>query len=577
MVVVVKVDKVNPVPVKNVNVYLTETGSVDATNEIGQSRFVLPSNFKAGDKIQFVVNENEYAIYEPTEGFARIPSEPAKEKIEIKLLPFGSPKFLTHDQLTKLIGNAAEKTRSHHDDQQFELSRFVREWALKYGFSIEQVEVEVARWRREVETQGTNLHELGLLEFVNRDYVKAVEYFKESAEISNKKLENIHLSIEKVKENLVKDYELIIESYDHNHQFDSCLTYLEKVESLLKSDSGTINWARMMFEKGSLLCHLSEHDFYSNPDSLLLISLESYRKSLSVLKREEMPMIWALTQHNIGITIAQIAKRQLPQTAVDLYYEAIDSLRVALEVRKSLNLEYESAFTQYMIGSILAQIGERESEPELKRNFFLAASDSLEKVLLIFSQEKYPDDWAKALTARSTALTQLTLAELEILSHIKSDSISTGHRYMWLMSTLSEAIFGYKNTLLVFRPETQIDQWLVSQSNLGCALMWYGFLNERSGGIIIIDEGIDTINQAINRIDKNHFPSIWGISNYYLGRAYMLKHVKVGSSQEMALLDKAQQYLAEAEVSCALSPDSFLCAQVRLMERNINILKSNIK
>jgi hypothetical protein len=127
------------IPEVNVTVTLVETGDTDNTNTQGFFRIYLPKIFKAGEKVTFTVDKPDWVIQYPLEGEARVPADLQKDLVEVRLLPVGSKLFLTHDRIEKLIQDLAEKskqqvTRDGRPDQ-IDFSRYVKEWAVKYGFS----------------------------------------------------------------------------------------------------------------------------------------------------------------------------------------------------------------------------------------------------------------------------------------------------------------------------------------------------------------------------------------------------------------------------------------------------------
>src|ERR1019366_2517481 len=135
----VKGDDQSRTPVDNVSVSLDEDGSHDVTKDGGLFHLFLSAALKPGVEVTVTVTAAGYAVYEPTGGKLIVPVDLIHRK-EIQLLPKGSPKFLSDAQLRALIERTAKKSSQSamqpDTKQPPDLSRYLKDWAVQYGFSV---------------------------------------------------------------------------------------------------------------------------------------------------------------------------------------------------------------------------------------------------------------------------------------------------------------------------------------------------------------------------------------------------------------------------------------------------------
>ena len=91
----------------NVKVTIAETQGSDVTNSNGFFRIPLPEIFRGGDEVELQIKKPNYVIYEPLAGKQRIPADPMRDQIKIRLLPQGSKLLLSAEAIEQLIADAA--------------------------------------------------------------------------------------------------------------------------------------------------------------------------------------------------------------------------------------------------------------------------------------------------------------------------------------------------------------------------------------------------------------------------------------------------------------------------------------
>ena len=224
-------------PVANANVTLEQTGEVVTSNSAGLFFVPLSPEFLEGEEIKFNIDVPGYAIFQPVEGRTRIPQQLQKDVVIFELLPRGSPKFFSHEHLTALLKSAAEKSTEQVREQNKEkvppeLGRYLKDWALQYGFGIEQVKAEVDRWVGEVEQKQANSYELGLAAFAKKNFTQAGSLFQESASHKERKLLQAREREQQLLEETIRDYGLAGDAHYNDYNFPKAFELYQKALSL---------------------------------------------------------------------------------------------------------------------------------------------------------------------------------------------------------------------------------------------------------------------------------------------------------------------------------------------------------
>jgi hypothetical protein len=196
--------------IDNVSVSLDEDGSHDVTKDGGLFHLHLASSLRPGVEVTITVAMPGYAIYEPPQGKLVVPLDLIHRR-EIQMLPKGSLKFFSDVQLRAFVEHAAKdssRTPVPLPPQQADLSRYLRDWAVQYGFSVEQVQAEVNRWASDVESKKSNTYDLSLAAFAKKNFAEAHDRAIEAAVEEEGRLTSLQKEQQEVVDRLVRDYEL---------------------------------------------------------------------------------------------------------------------------------------------------------------------------------------------------------------------------------------------------------------------------------------------------------------------------------------------------------------------------------
>ena len=95
-----------------------------------------------------------------------IPDDLQKTLVEVRLLPVGSKLFWTHDRIEKFIQDTAEQSKQQvkpeGKPEEIDFSRYIKDWAAKYGFNAQQAREEIDKWIADIEKNQNDLYKLGL-------------------------------------------------------------------------------------------------------------------------------------------------------------------------------------------------------------------------------------------------------------------------------------------------------------------------------------------------------------------------------------------------------------------------------
>jgi hypothetical protein len=188
-----------PEPVAKATVTLLNTSQDTVTDAIGRFQFALPPPLGPGSEVQIAVTPGNLRVYLPRDGVVTVPA-PGARPVQVLLLPAGSKLFLEPAAIEALLAQAAKQPMLlvRHDSEQGagrepRLKRFLAQWAAEYGFSLENVELEVKAWGDQVRAnrEQASVRQRALAEFQAQHFAEAAILFEESAGTEEVALEQI--------------------------------------------------------------------------------------------------------------------------------------------------------------------------------------------------------------------------------------------------------------------------------------------------------------------------------------------------------------------------------------------------
>ncbi|MEO8341822.1 MAG: toll/interleukin-1 receptor domain-containing protein, partial [Nitrospirota bacterium] len=197
-------------PAIGLTVTLLQTAESVVTGPEGLFKLSLPDACHPGIKVELSVGKNGWVIFSPLAGEITLPALET-DLVKVRLARKGSAKLLSDESVKKLIqdmvGNSKEQIQAEGKPQDIDLSRYIQDWATRYGFSPPRVKAEVEKWVTEAEQQN-DLHQLGLAAYARKNFVQASIHFEASAESRLKQIDEAKSKTRQLTEEAVRDFRL---------------------------------------------------------------------------------------------------------------------------------------------------------------------------------------------------------------------------------------------------------------------------------------------------------------------------------------------------------------------------------
>ncbi|MEO0975172.1 MAG: hypothetical protein AAFX85_18950, partial [Pseudomonadota bacterium] len=299
-------------PAEGVMVTLEETGDTERSKAGGLFNLPLPDAFGPGERITLQVEKEGWRIQYPLDGEVRVPRAGETKRVSVRLLPVGSRKWWSDDRIEKLIADTAARAKeqvvAEGDQRPPDFSRYIKEWAIEYGFSAEQAQAQIERWVAEVKAkEKDDFYKLGLAAFAETNFVEAQQLFRESAQAnaermraSEQALEEERERFEDYREATVRDYRLAGDAAYNNYSFAEALDAYREAIALTDRDEHPRKWAAITIDVGRASHEIGIRTTGLNVQKMLAEAVGCYRAALEVYPRDQAPQDWAMTQNNPG-------------------------------------------------------------------------------------------------------------------------------------------------------------------------------------------------------------------------------------------------------------------------------------
>jgi tetratricopeptide (TPR) repeat protein len=394
-------------PEVNITVIMKQTGDRDTTDSRGRFRVFLPKVFKAGEKVTLDVEEPGWRIQYPLEGEVRVPADLLKEVVEVRLLPVGSIVFLTPAHIEKFIQDVAEKAKQQvtpeGKPEQLDLSRYVKEWAVKYGFSVQEVKAEIDAWIAEVEKNQNDLYTLGLAAFARKNFGGASKLFNDSAEYKANKLAELKQREQHLTAEVVRDFRLAGDAHGNDNRPNQALQAYQRAMQYVVKEQTPQLWAALWRDIGLANWGLARQEKGPAMQQSLREAEQALRRALEVYTRKYLPQAWATTQIQLGAILSELSANMRGEESVRLSQEALAIHRRALEVISRLEQPQVWAAAQAVLGLKLSGQALLFSGEDRARMFAEAAM-AFQQALEAFTREQNPKLWVHVQSSLAQAL-----------------------------------------------------------------------------------------------------------------------------------------------------------------------------
>ena len=353
-----------PLPA-NTKVTLLATGQEVLTNPTGVFQLALPKTFIPGTEIQLEVKAGNLRIYLPPGGVLNVPAQTAKP-FEIKLLPAGSKIFLDPAVIEGLLAQASKPSPqaprpdpSKKNDEP-PLQRFIKDWAIKYGLSYDQVQKEVQTWGDQIRANPgkSTLRQQALAAFEAKNFDASAKLFRESAHEVGSELDSLDAeskALEEKKRTAVRqflDNEIrAAESLTNALKFSAAVDELTTATQRASRDKYPSWWAEMQERVGLALAHAGDNGEGGGSVVSLSNAVDRFQIALQVYQRDVLPQAWARTQMDLGNAHIRLGERQSGEEGMKSLQAGVQAYEQALTVNTKDALPQAWARTEMNLGT----------------------------------------------------------------------------------------------------------------------------------------------------------------------------------------------------------------------------------
>ncbi|MFH2043768.1 MAG: tetratricopeptide repeat protein [Pseudomonadota bacterium] len=571
------------IPVTNTTVRIKSTDDSNITSSTGMFRIYLPDIFRPGETVTLEVEKPKYRILHPFAGEVRIPANLLKDLVEIILDKEGSHRFMNDAAFAKLIENTANKSKQQikADDKRkaVDLSSDIKEWAVKLGLGIEDVQAGLDKWAADIEARRENFHELALAAFYKQKFKDAAQMAYQSAMQYEKQLaglpeheKRINEKKHKLKEKIIRDYRLAGDAHYNDYRFEDALVAYQKAMVLVNKANSPKKWASLMNDISTTYWNFGVRADGSASRLYLKNAANGYREISKVYTRESLPLYWAGAQNNMGLVLQEQGIRTEGEEGTRLLCDAVKAFEAALMVCTREILPQQWAMTQNNMGNALSQQGDRTGGKESVR-LFSRAVKAYKAALTVRTRESSPHDWAMTQNNMGIVLKEqgnrvggnegLRLLREAVEAYRAALTIRTHENLPqdWAMTqnnmgiALSEqgtrtrgkegarlldgAIKSYKAASTVYTRESSSQDWAMTQNNMGLALRSKGILTGGEEGTILLSKAVEAFNAALTVYTRENLPQDWAMTQNNLAITLQNQGTRTEADEGLRLLEKA--------------------------------------
>ena len=481
-------------PAAGVSVTLMQTAESIVTGREGLFKISLPDSCHPGIKVEFSVRKDGWVIFSPFDGEITIPAFDT-ELVKIRLVKKGSTKLWSAERIEKfiqdMVGKSKEQIRPEGKPQEIDLSRYIQDWAARYGFSHQRVKVEIDKWVAEAE-QKYDSYQLGLAAYAKKNFSEALLHFQESGQNKVKQLHEATTKVQALTEEAVRDFRLAGDAAYNQYEFDQALTLYQQALQLVSKQDRPRLWAEIQLYIGKACAEIGTRTTGTAIHKFLADAITAFRDALTVYTQAELPQQWAGAQPNLGNVLGAQGIRTGGEAGTRLLAEAVQAYRAALTVQAKEQLPQDWAMTQNNLGAVLQEQGIR-TDGEAGTRLLAEAVQAYRAALTVRTQAELPQDWAT---------TQNNLGNVLGDQGMRTDG-EAGTRL------LAEAVQAYRDALTVYTQAQLPQQWAVTQNNLGNVLSNQGTRTGGEAGRELIREAIHAYELALEVRTREALPVQW--------------------------------------------------------------------
>jgi len=332
-------------PAVGISVTLLQTTDSVVTGPEGLFKLSLPDTCQPGIKVELSVGKDGWVIFSPLAGEINLPASET-DLVKIRLVRKGSTKLLSDEYVKKLIqdmvGESKEQIQPKGKPQDIDLSRYIQDWAMRYGFSPQRVKAEIDKWVTEAEQQN-DPHQLGLAAYAKKNFGQASKHFEASAESRLKQIDEATSKARRLTEEAVTDFRLAGDARYNQYEFDPALTLYQQALQLASKEGEPRLWADITIDIGRANSQIGLRTHGDRIHHHLAEAVAAYRAALTVRTKAQLPQDWAGTQNNLGTVLSDQGIRTGGEAGKELIRQAFTAYELALQIRtrEALPVQWE--------------------------------------------------------------------------------------------------------------------------------------------------------------------------------------------------------------------------------------------
>jgi tetratricopeptide (TPR) repeat protein len=457
--------------------------------------------------------------------------------LKVIIVPKGSPLVLEPKQLSKVIARWADE-RVKLSGQVKELDRrldeyaFLREYADKYGVTLDRFKAAADDWARLKESD--DKEERALKEYWLKKYDSAALLAREAALGADEELEQANKERLEAGRKVIRRFRLEGNAFFELNKFREALAAYNEIEKRfsnrkLAKDDLAEEWAELKVLLGDTKLELGIRLEGAEGQSFLSEAAIEYKQAFSVHTRERLPEQWATTQNNLGNALSLQGERADGAEGVKLLNDAVQAYRESLKVKTREQSPEGWALTQSNLGNALRAQGVRAGGSDFVR-LLGEAVQAFREALKVRTRERSPQDWAATQTNLGNALS----AQGERAEGAEG------------VRLLDEAVVAYSEALTVRTREQSPQEWAMTLNNLGTALGAQGERANGEDGILLLKKSAQVYRESLKVRTREQLPQDWALTQLNLGNALRSQGERTEGAEGLRLLNEAIQIYREA-------------------------------
>jgi tetratricopeptide (TPR) repeat protein len=551
-------------------------GHAVTTDSKGQFTIQFPSSVQPGQATRIEIDKPGWVIYLPISGDCLTQHANRNyQPLKVTIVPKGSLLALSPRRLSRVIAKwAAERAKAKGElielKSKLDEYAFFRDYAQKYGFTLEQFMSAAQQWAESAESK--DKEEQAIKEYFLKRYDRAAQLAREAALSADEALERSNREKHKYSQEVISRFTLEANILLTQGKFKEALVAGNDIDQRFLS--GKISKADFLQEWGATKILLGVIKagvaaLTRNETRKILASesVNEFNQAFSIFTREASPQQWATTQLSIAFALGLQGEAMPNDEGLQFLSDAVVAIRQAFDVITSQNIPIESARIHIALGTGLAALAEKTKGADSER-LFTEAIDAFKEAARIFLKEGAAKDWAMAQTIlgrasitlamrvdklRSTELFHDAQAAFEsAVTVLKRDQMPDEWAWVQLFwgqalnfraqqlggeegeRLLAQAVQTYTVAITVFNINTSPPVWAMLQSNLGISLGFQAaaYNDQRSQGLFI--QAAEAFNKALTVFTPESAPQQWLMTKQWLARTYfvlnkwqdLVKHLK---------------------------------------------------